>query len=86
MRNISELLNGHSGLLAALKGLPSEELFTLHEEIELAALARIEEEEVARMRQARIAEFNEMLTQNGITPEELLAFTRGSIRASKRNR
>lgn len=86
MKAISELLKGHEGLLAAFKRLPSEELFALHEEIELAALARMEEEEVARKRQATIAEFKGLLAQNGITPDELLAFTRGSLRASKRNR
>lgn len=86
MKAIAELLKGHQGLLAAFKGLPSEVLFTLHDEIEMAALARMEEEEIARKRQARIAEFKELLALNGITHEELLAFTRGTIRASRRNK
>ena len=76
MKAIAELLKGHHELLAAFKGLPSEVLFTLHEEIEVAALPRMVEEEVARKRQERIAEFTELLALNGISPEELLEFTR----------
>lgn len=80
----------HQELLAALKGLPSQTLLTLNEEIEAIALERIGEEEFekvrSRERQRVIADFKELLSLEGITPEELLAFTRGSIGAPKRKR
>lgn len=84
MKPISTMLVDSGALRVALRVLSSEELLQLNEEIEALTLERIEEEEVLRQRKEQIAEFRVLLAEAGITPKELLAFTRGSISASKR--
>jgi DNA-binding protein H-NS len=59
-------------------------------EIEAIALERIEEEEAARVKEDErrqvIADIKKLLALERITPEELLAFTRGPVSSSKRSR
>ena len=86
MKSISAVLTAHQSLRVALEGLSSEDVLSLHEDIENIALERIEEEEKGRGRQELIAEIKVMLVEAGITPEELLAFARGTRNASKRCR
>ncbi|MEE9705416.1 hypothetical protein [Aeromonas veronii] len=80
----------HQELLGALKGLSSQALLTLNDEIEAIALERIEEEEIVRVRERErqkvIDDFKVMLSVEGITPEELVAFSISSIVASKRHK
>lgn len=86
MKLVSSVYTDTRSLRSTLKGLSSEDLLALNVEIEAIALERIEEEEAARVKEDErrqvIAEFKELLAMESITPEELLAFTRGRTSAS----
>lgn len=90
MKLVSSVYTDTRSLRSTLKGLSSEDLLALNVEIEVIALERIEEEEAARVkadkRRQVIADIKELLAIESITPEELLAFTRGPVSASKRSR
>ncbi|MEH8173357.1 hypothetical protein [Aeromonas veronii] len=90
MKLVSTVFTDTRSLRSVLKGLSSEDLLALNVEIEAIALERIEEEEAARVkadkRRQVIADIKELLAIESITPEELLAFTRGPVSASKRSR
>lgn len=90
MKLASTVFTETRALRSALKGLSSEDLLALNVEIEAIALERIEEEEAARVkadkRRQVIADIKELLAIERITPEELLAFTRGPVSTSKRSR
>ncbi|HAU4887817.1 hypothetical protein RE654_12220 [Aeromonas caviae] len=90
MKLVSTVFTDTRSLRSVLKGLSSEDLLALNVEIEVIALERIEEEEAARVkadkRRQVIADIKELLAIESITPEELLAFTRGPVSASKRSR
>ncbi|MFQ2277097.1 H-NS family histone-like protein [Aeromonas hydrophila] len=90
MKLASSVFTDTRSLRSALKGLSSEDLLALNAEIEAIALERIEEEEAARVRaherQQVIADIKELLALERITPEELLAFSKGRTSASKRSR
>ena len=90
MKLVSTVFTDTRSLRSALKGLSSEDLLALNVEIEAIALERIEEEEAARVRaherQQVIADIKELLALERITPEELLAFSKGRTSASKRSR
>lgn len=90
MKLSSSVFTDTRSLRSTLKGLSSEDLLALNVEIEAIALERIEEEEAARVtadeRRQMIAEFKELLVMESITPEELLAFSKGRTSASKQSR
>ncbi|MGN5029471.1 H-NS family histone-like protein [Aeromonas rivipollensis] len=90
MKPLSLGLTDSRSLRKALKVLSSEDLLMLNEEIEAIALERIEEEEIKGVKASErgqvIDSFREKLALEGITPEELLAFTRDSPGTSKRKR
>lgn len=90
MKLVSTVFTDTRSLRSALKGLSSEDLLALNVEIEAIALERIEEEEAARVtadeRRQVIADIKELLAIESITPEELLAFSKGRTSASKRSR
>lgn len=79
-------LSDARSLRAALKVLSSEDLLQLNEEIEQIALERMAEEEVRSKRERKIEEFKIMLALEGIEPEELIAFIRGTVSGSKRGK
>lgn len=87
---VSSVYTDTRSLRSTLKGLSSEDLLALNVEIEAIALERIEEEEAARVKEDErrqvIADIKKLLALERITPEELLAFTRGPVSSSKRSR
>lgn len=87
MVNIASVsLSDARSLRAALKVLSSADLLQLNEEIEQIALERMAEEEVRSKRERKIEEFKIMLALEGIEPEELIAFIRGTVSGSKRGK
>ncbi|HHQ4512512.1 MULTISPECIES: hypothetical protein [Aeromonas] len=90
MKLVSSVYTDTRSLRSTLKGLSSEDLLALNVEIEAIALERIEEEEAARVKEDErrqvIADIKKLLALERITPEELLAFTRGPVSSSKRSR
>lgn len=90
MKLVSSVYTDTRSLRSTLKGLSSEDLLALNVEIEVIALERIEEEEAARVKEDErrqvIADIKKLLALERITPEELLAFTRGPVSSSKRSR
>jgi len=89
MKLVSSVYTDTRSLRSTLKGLSSEDLLALNVEIEAIALERIEEEEAARVKEDErrqvIADIKKLLALERITPEELLAFTRGPVSSSKRS-
>jgi len=90
MKPLSTELTDYRSILKALRALSSDDLLRLNEEAELLAMERFDEEEIERVKASErgqvVDSFREKLALEGITPEELLAFTRGSIGAPKRKR
>jgi len=90
MKPLSTELTDYRSILKALRALSSDDLLRLNEEAELLAMERFDEEEIERVKASErgqvVDSFREKLALEGITPEELLAFTRGSIGEPKRKR